>query len=172
MDYKSDIARSARRAWDTRKMEAIRRWGSLERLAASVSVETNQKFCRAAEKWNAALQSGDEMEIARRAGVMERGVDALEKEAVEAGKCPNDLTWFDLDIEIDGAKCVAVLNPSDAEYVADTLSTSFGKKVVVYTAADIVLMANEEKSMLSHLKHAASAYTTNVKTGRREDAPW
>lgn len=172
MDYKSDIARSARKAWDTRKMDAIRRWGSLERLAASVSVETNQKFCRAAEKWNAALQGSDEMEVARRAGVMERGVDALEEEAIKAGKCPSDLTWFDLDLELDGAKCVGVFNPSEAEYVATTLSESYGKKIVVYTAADIVLMAHEGKSVLHHLKHAATAYTTNVKTGQREDAPW
>lgn len=172
MDYKSDIAKSARKAWDTRKMEAIRRWGSLERLAASVSVETSQKFCRAAIKWNAALQGDDEMEMARRAGVMERGVEALEKEAIELGRCPNDMTWFDLCVEIEGAKCVAVFNASDAEYVATTLSKEFEKKVVVYTVADIVLMANESKTALTHLKHVASAYTTNVKTDEREDAPW
>jgi hypothetical protein len=64
------------------------------------------------------------------------------------------------------------MSPSDAEYVACTLNEELEDEVVVYTAADIVMMANENGSMLHHLKQTFSAYTTGVDTREQKDAPW
>mgnify|MGYP001070436383 FL=1 len=118
------------------------------------------------------MLSSEEFEVAKRYGVLERGVDALEKEALERGKSPNDMHWFDLKIRVKDRRAVAVLNPSDAEYVAATLGRELDDDVIVYTAADIVMMAHENPTALTHLKQIAGAYTTQVTTSDGKEAPW
>jgi len=170
--YASDVTRKALASWERRKMDAIARWGSLDRLSAKCSPETAAKFTKAHGRFKDAKMSTDDFELARRAGVMERGVDALEKEALENGSAPSDMTWFDLKTRVGDRRAVAVMNPEDAEYVAATLGRELGDDVVVYTAADIVLMAHENPTLLTHLKHKAGAYTTHVDVGSNEEAPW
>jgi hypothetical protein len=170
--YAVDVTRSAKASWERRRMEAIRRWGSLKRLSAKASPESALKFEKAREKYLAATESRDPFELARRCGVMERGVDALEREALERGACSSDLVWFDLGMRVNGKRAVCVLSASDAEYVACTLTEELEDDVIVYTAADIVLMANENPTALTHLKHVFSAYTTEVHTREQGEAPW
>ena len=96
----------------------------------------------------------------------------MEREALEAGYSPVDMQWFDLKIRVGDRRAVAVLNPQDADYVAATLSREFDDGVIVYTVADIVLMAHENPSALTHLKQIAGAYTTQVTVGDQTEAPW
>lgn len=171
-DYKTSVRKEALRAWERRRNEAIGRWGSLARLVSKASVDTAEKMARATEKYNAALSGDDDFEIARRAGVMERGVDAVEQEALQAGYSPNDMCWIDLGVRVEDRRAVAVLNPADADYVSAQLSKELEDGVIVYTAADIVLMAQEHQSLLHSLKKRAGAYTTTVNNGAIEEASW
>lgn len=172
MDYANDVTRKAEASWERRKGEAIARWGSLDRLASKCHAETSAKFAKAKGRLADARGSAEEFELARRLGVMERGVDAMEKEALENGYSPSDMTWIDLGVRVGGKRAVAVLNPQDADYVAARLSDELDDGVVVYTAADIVLMAHENPSALTHLKQIAGAYTTRVTVGDDVEAPW
>lgn len=170
--YVSDVKRAALSAWERRKMEAVKRWGSLDRLAAHASPETAAKFASATQKFLAARDSDEPYELAKRCGVMERGVDALEAEALENGYAPDGMAWFDLGMRVGNRRAVAVMNPKDAVTVAATLGREMDDDVIVYTAADIVLMANENPTALTHLKQHAGAYTTHVDTKERANAPW
>lgn len=165
------IGSVARKSWERVKMDAIRRWGSLERLAACASPETARKFVGASQKYLSAVAGSNEIELARRCGVMERGVEALEKEAIERGNACADMLWFDLETRVDGMKAVCVLRASDAEYVACRLAETLSEPVRVYTAADLVMIAHENHSLLSQLKSKFSAYTVAVDTENGE-APW
>ena len=170
--YASDVTRKAKASWERRKMEAIARWGSLDRLASKCSAETAAKFAKANGRMKEARLSADDFEYARRLGVMERGVDALEKEALKNGSSTSDMTWFDLQTRVGDRRAVAVMNPQDAEYVAATLGRELGDDFIVYTAADIVMMAHENPTALTHLKQAAGAYTTHVDVTSSEEAGW
>lgn len=170
--YASDLTRKAKASWEGRKAKAIARWGSLDRLSSRCCPETAAKFAKATQRMKDAKLSSQEFEYAKRLGVLERGVDAMEAEAIQRGAAPNDAQWFDLKIQVKDRRAVAVLNPQDAEYVAATLGQELGDTVIVYTAADIVLMAHENPTALTHLKHLAGAYTTHVEVGSNEEAPW
>lgn len=170
--YSVDVTRQALASWERRKQQAVARWGSLDRLAAKCNAETSAKFARAGQRFKDARHSGDEFELARRAGVMERGVDALEEEAIKNGYSPSDMTWFDLKIKVKGKKAAAVLDPKDADYVAAQLSKELGEDVIVYTVSDIILMAHENPTALTHLKHTMGAYTTHVDVRDDGEAPW
>lgn len=171
-DYASDVTRKAEASWERRKMEAISRWGSLDRLASKCSPETSAKFAKATRRLKEARNSDQEFELARRLGVMERGVDALEKEALEGGYSPNDMVWFDLGMRVNDKRCVAVMNPKDADIVAAGLSDELDDEFIVYTAADIVLMAHDNPTALTHLKQTASAYTNRVTNADGEELNW
>lgn len=171
-NYASEVTRKAEASWERVKVGAIARWGSIDRLAAKCSSETAAKFVKAKGRLADARLSSDEFELARRLGVMERGVQALEKEALENGNAPSDMTWFDLGVRVGGKRCVAVMYPQDADIVAASLSEELGEAVSVYTAADIVLMAHENPTALTHLKQIAGAYTTSVRNAEGEDALW
>lgn len=171
-DYASHITREALASWERRKMDAVSRWGSLSRLSAKCSPETAAKFAKAHGRFKDAKLSADEFELARRAGVMERGVDALEAEALQNGASPSDMTWFDLGLKVEGKRAVAVMYPQDVDYVAAALGQELGEQIIVYTAQDIVLMAQEGQTLLHHLKHKLGAYTTTVAVGGNEEAPW
>lgn len=170
--YASDVTRKAKASWERRKGEAIGRWGSLDRLASKCSAETSAKFARAKGRLADARVSAEEFELAKRLGVMERGVDAMEREALEAGYSPSDMQWIDLGMRVNDRRAVAVLNPQDADYVAAALSGELDDGVIVYTAADIILMAHENPSALTHLKQIAGAYTTHVTVGDQTEVPW
>ena len=170
--YMSDVRRAALSSWERCKAEAVRRWGSLDRLAAHASPETAAKFASATKKYLEARLETEGFELPKRCGVMERGVEALEKEALENGYTPDGMVWFDLGCRVNGRKAVAAMNPKDAEAIAAALSKGLDEDVIVYTAADIVMMANETGSFLHHLKHVAGAYTTHVDTSEQVNAPW
>ena len=99
-------------------------------------------------------------------------MDALEKEALNNGSSPSDMTWFDLKTRVGDRRAVAVMNPQDAECVAATLGRELGDDFIVYTAADIVMMAHENPTALTHLKQIAGAYTTHVDIAGDGEAPW
>ncbi len=82
------------------------------------------------------------------------------------------MTWFDLAVRVEGKRAVAVMNPKDVDYVAATLGRELGEEIVVYSAADIVLMAQEGGTLLHHLKHKLGAYTTTVDVAGNGEAPW
>lgn len=166
------IKRQAVSAWERRRNEAVGRWGSIMRLLSKGSVETITKMTSAMAKYNSAVVDGDDFEVARRAGVLERGIDVVEKEALEAGYAPNDMCWFDLGVRVEGKRAVAVMNSADADYVASQLAEELGDDVVVYAASDIVLMAQEGQTLLHQLKHTLGAYTTVVNNGKLEEPSW
>ena len=76
-NYASDITRKAEASWERRKMEAIARWGSIDRLASKCSPETAAKFAKAKGRLKDARISSEEFELAKRLGVMERGIDTV-----------------------------------------------------------------------------------------------
>jgi len=166
------IRRQAMGSWERRRNEAMGRWGSLMRLLSKASVDTVTKMASAMEKYNKALSGSDDYEIARRAGVLERGIEVVEKEALDAGYAPNDMCWFDLGVRVEGKRAVAVMNSADAGYVASQLSKELDDAVVVYAASDIVLMAQEGQTLLHQLKHKADACTTIVNGGKLEEPTW
>lgn len=170
--YRTDVTRKALASWERRKAQAVTRWGSLDRLCAKVSPETSAKFAKAMGRMKDAKMSADELEYARRLGVLERGVDAMEAEALKNGNAANDLTWFDLQIKVGGKRAVCVVQASDAEIVAATLGEELGEQIVVYTAADIVMMSHEQPTALTHLKHVVGAYTTHVDVAGNVEASW
>lgn len=92
------------------EMEA--RWGIgvLERL---VSPDTAAKFGSARKKLNDAIGADDWEEGARRANVMIRGWQALEKEAIAAGHEPNDTGSLWAIEAADGKKFVFVQHERD-----------------------------------------------------------
>ena len=62
--YASDVTRKAKASWERRKMDAIARWGSLDRLASKCSAETAAKFAKANGRMKEARLSADEFEYA------------------------------------------------------------------------------------------------------------
>lgn len=75
------------------------KWG-VDRLPTLVSVETAAKFGSAKAKLDAAIFQNDVDEVTKRAGVMQKGWIALDKEATERGHAPVEpqaWTWRDDD---------------------------------------------------------------------------
>jgi hypothetical protein len=85
--------RMALQPLDRRMIEIERRWGSSERLARLASPETAAKFGSAEHKLQEAIREGDPDLVAAKASVLQRGLDALEREAEAAGHSPSTKVW-------------------------------------------------------------------------------
>lgn len=94
------------------EMEA--RWGVgvLERF---VTPETAARFASARKKLNDVIYGNDWQEVAKRASVMIRGWQALEKEAIETGKKPAEADRFWCVESSDGTKYVFVQHGRDMQ---------------------------------------------------------
>lgn len=97
------------KAW----IEAERRWG-VEVLPNLVPPDMAMKFHSAREKMNAALMVGAAQEVADRAGVVVRGLAALESAALEAGHKPLQLGEHWPATDDDGHKWLFVQHDDDA----------------------------------------------------------
>lgn len=70
---------------DRKAIQMSEIWGE-DKLPELVSIQTAQKYASAIAKFNDAMQSGNPAEVAKRAGVCVRGLDAMHAEAEAAGQ--------------------------------------------------------------------------------------
>jgi hypothetical protein len=73
--------------FDRLSLEMERKWG-VDKLVEKVSPQTAAKFGSAMAKLNAAITADDPDEVAARAAVCIRGLQAMDREATEAGFQP------------------------------------------------------------------------------------
>lgn len=92
-----------------------RKWG-VNRLPRLVSPELAGKFVSAQEKLNEAIERADAEEVKKRAEIMLRGWQALDKAAIEAGHAEiPDCIW---NVTREGRGYTVVLDRGDVEKVA------------------------------------------------------
>ena len=110
------------------------KWG-IDRLAKLVPPETASRFGSAKAKLDAALDLDDADEVARRASVLARGWEALDKEATAAGHQPEEVeAWLWRDE--DGKPHAFVRDVADA--------VKYGKRhpgVVIWSMPEVVRTA-------------------------------
>lgn len=86
---------------DRKALEMDTKWG-IDMLPELVSVETAQKFGAAMAKMNDAINANDPEECAKRAGVVLRGLAAMDAEAERLGAVrASEAVW---EIDVDGKK--------------------------------------------------------------------
>ena len=107
------------------------KWG-VDRLETLVSVDTAARFGSAKVKLDESIFQNDATEVAKRAGIMQRGWEALDREATERGHTSLSITawtWRD-----DGGRAHA--------FVRDVAEAhQYGKEnpgVAVWTMAEII----------------------------------
>jgi hypothetical protein len=100
---------------DRLAVEMERKWGC-GRLVRLVSPEMAAKFGSAQDKLNEAIRSDDGDEVARRAAVMVRGWQALDKAATEAGA--EALPARVLSVRHEGRSFLIVWDRTDLDKVA------------------------------------------------------
>jgi hypothetical protein len=107
------------------------RWG-VDRLETLVSVDTAARFASAKVKLDESIFQNDATEVAKRAAIMQRGWEALDREATERGHTALSITawtWRD-----DGGRAHA--------FVRDVAEAhQYGKEnpgVAVWTMAEII----------------------------------
>ena len=110
------------------------KWG-IDRLQKIVPPETASRFGSAKAKLDAALEADDADAVARRAGVLARGWEALDKEATAAGHQPEEVeAWLWRDE--DGKPHAFVRDVADA--------VKYGKRhpgVVIWSMPEVVRTA-------------------------------
>ena len=86
---------------DRKALEMDQKWG-IDMLPELVSVETAQKFGAAMAKMNDAINANDPEECAKRAGVVLRGLAAMDAEAERLGAVrASEDVW---EVDVDGKK--------------------------------------------------------------------
>ena len=120
--------RSAMQPVDQKVWQVEKRWGCLERLIEQVSPELAARFGSAWFKLNAAVLDGDPEQVADRASVVIRGIDALEK---EAGNNWSPEVW---GITVDGATYLICHRTKDVRVVA----TEAGDGVTVWSLEELI----------------------------------
>lgn len=106
--------RSAMQPVDRRVSEIEKQWGCLERLKECVDPEMAARFGTAWHKMDAAILDGTVDEVVERAGVILRGLDALEKAALANGHKPAPDVW---GITVDGVEYLICLRAKDVRAV-------------------------------------------------------
>ena len=110
------------------------KWG-VDRLAKLVPPETAARFGSAKAKLDAAIEADDADEVARRASVLARGWEALDKEATAAGHQPEEVeAWLWRDG--DGQPHAFVRDVADAMKYAERHSG-----VVIWSMPEVVRTA-------------------------------
>jgi hypothetical protein len=125
--------RSAVQPVDTAVQRVENRWGSLANLQRHGKPETVAKFAAAWWKLNAAIDAQDVAETATRAGVIVRGLAALEAEAGEPD-LPAMVTFNQPGNEASHHVIVVGCN-SDAQIVSKAFPSA-----KIYTAEEVALL--------------------------------
>jgi hypothetical protein len=121
--------RSAVQPVDTAVQRVENRWGSLSNLQRHCKPETVAKFAAAWWKLNAAIDAQDVTETATRAGVIVRGLAALEAEAGEPD-LPAMVTFNQPSSHVIVVGC-----NSDAQIVSKAFPAA-----KIYTAEEVALL--------------------------------
>jgi hypothetical protein len=119
------------------------RWGK-DRLETLVSPETAAKFEAARAKLDVALHDQDVALVIKRAGVMQRGWAALEKEAMAAGHKPTPPElWYATAPDEYGEKelQIVIANDNSAATLAQT-------DLPVYTVTEIARIVRAWRSQM------------------------
>lgn len=124
------------------------RWGK-GRLETLVCAETAAKFEAARAKLDVALQDKDVALVIQRAGVMQRGWAALEKEAMEAGHkpAPPEL-WYATAPDEYGGKEMQIVIAKD-----NSAATLAQTDLPVYTVTEVARIVRAWRSQMD--VHAA-----------------
>ena len=126
------------------------KWG-VHKLQQIVPPETASRFGSAKAKLDAAIEADDADEVARRASVLARGWEALDKEATAAGHQPEEVeAWLWRDE--DGKPHAFVRDSSDA--------IKYGKEhkgVIVWSMAEVVRTAAAFQKEIGKLGTEAKA---------------
>jgi hypothetical protein len=109
-----------------------RKWGGVDRLASLVSPEMAAKFGSAQDKLNLAIRMNDPDEVAKRASVMVRGWQALDKAATEAGAAK--LVPSCIGARHNGQSYIIVTDESCVVSVAELLEAY---KIIKYRIAGV-----------------------------------
>jgi hypothetical protein len=107
--------RTAMQPVDRRVSEIEKQWGCVERLQECAGPELAGRFGSAWHKLNAAIIDGELDEVVERAGVVLRGLDALERAAKADGHNPFPETW---GIAVDGVEYLVCLRARDVRAVS------------------------------------------------------
>lgn len=111
--------RSAMQPVDRRVSEIEKKWGCLERLQECVDPELAARFGSAWHKMDASiidcLDEEGLKKVVERAGVVLRGLDALEKSAAANGHTPAPDVW---GIAVDGVEYLICLRTKDVRAVS------------------------------------------------------
>ena len=126
------------------------KWG-VDRLVKLVPPETASRFGSAKAKLDVAIEADDADEVARRASVLARGWEALDKEATAAGHQPEEVeAWLWRDG--DGQPHAFVRDVADAVKYAER-----HPGVVIWSMPEIVRTASAFAAEVGKLGTAAKA---------------
>lgn len=135
-------------ALDETAIRCEEKWG-IDRLQKIVPPETASRFGSAKAKLDAALEADDADEVARRASVLARGWEALDKAATAAGHQPEEVeAWLWRDE--DGKPHAFVRDVADA--------VKYGKRhpgVVIWSMPEVVRTAAAFAAEMGKLGTAA-----------------
>ncbi len=125
--------RTAMQPVDRRVSEAEKKWGCLERLIEFTNPEIAARFGSAWHRLNAAIIDGSVSEVTDRAVVAIRGIDALEKAAIENGHEPSPDVW---GIAVDGVEYLICHRTIDARAV-----TKEAEGIQVWSLEELIRVA-------------------------------
>jgi hypothetical protein len=147
-DWKLDQIHGALKPLDAVAADIELRWGT-GRLETLVSPETAAKFEAARAKLDVAIHQQDVDLVLKRAGVMTRGWQALEKEAITAGHkaAPPEL-WYATAPEEFGDQefQIVIAKDNSAATLAET-------ELPVYTVTEVARIVRAWRAQ--HMVHAA-----------------
>jgi hypothetical protein len=139
--WELDQIHGALKPLDAKADEMERRWGK-GRLETLVSPETAAKFEAARAKLDVAIHDREVELVIKRAGIMQRGWDALEKEAIERGHkaAPPEL-WYATAPDEFGEKELQIVIAQD-----NSAATLAETDLPVYTVTEIARIVRAWRS--------------------------
>jgi len=125
-----------------------RKWGGVNRLASLVEPELAAKFGSAQDKLNLAIRMNDPDEVAKRASVMVRGWQALDKAATEAGAAK--LVPSCIGARHNGQSYIIVTDETDYEKACEL----YGSQSCVVSVAELLEAYKIIKYRIAGVKEA------------------
>jgi hypothetical protein len=145
--------------FDRMAIEMDRKWGA-DKLVEKVSPQTAAKYGSAIAKLNAAIAADDPAEVAARAAVCIRGLQAMDREATEAGFQPvPDGYWL---YNLDGEDMIFAQDNRDWRAIQDK-----HPGVRIWSCREIALALRHYGESVTAAKDAFPA--ANVVSIRRTD---
>lgn len=154
--------RTAMQPVDRRVSEIEKQWGCIERLQECVDPELAGRFGSAWHKLNSAIIDGELDEVVERAGVVLRGLDALQKAAEAEGHKPFPDTW---GITVDGVEYLICLRAKDVRAVSRET-----EGIQVWSLEELVRVAVSSQAG-AYAQIAKGVFPEAVVTSVRERAP-